>query len=244
MSGKNNGLSFCSVSSRVEVRSRDDGKKIISGVIPYDKESENLGGFVEIIRKGSFGRSLKDGDVVCMWSHDSKYVLGRTSAKTLVLEDREDGLHFECELSNASWASDVYETIARGDVPGVSFGFRVVKDSWTRREGDNPSLRELLDVELLEVSVGVAFPAYPDASASTRGLFNDAGIDFDGLSAVLARAKCGSDCLNDDDVMVFRNAIASLEKFIPAGKTVSAEPAYLSRAREIELAEAETSIGD
>lgn len=244
MAGKNNGLSFCCVSSRVEVRSKDDGKKSIKGVIPYDKESENLGYFVEIIRKGAFSRSVKDGDIICMWSHNSQYVLGRSSAKTLVLEDRDDGLHFECELSNASWASDVYEAIERGDVPGVSFGFRVVQDKWTRFEGDQPSLRELLDVDLFEISVGVAFPAYPDASASTRELFKEAGIDVDKVSAVLARAKCGNDCLNEDDVMVFRNAISSLEKFIPVPKPVSSEPAYLGRAREIEILEAETTIGD
>ena len=236
-------MSFCSVSSRVEVRSKDDGKRSVAGVIPYDKESENLGYFTEIIRKGAFDRSLKDRDIVCLWSHNSQYVLGRVSAKTLSLEDRSDGLHFECELSGASWASDVYETIARGDVPGVSFGFRIISDKWTRHEGE-PDLRELLDVDLFEISVGVAFPAYPDASASTRELFRNAGIDIDRLSEVLSRAKGGNDCLDEADVEVFRSTISTLEKLIPEPEAVPAEPAYLCRKRELELLELENSIGD
>jgi phage head maturation protease len=49
----------------------------------------------------------------------------------------------------------------------MSFGFRTIKDSWD--VGSDPALRELLDVELLDVSV-VAFPAYPRADVAVRSL--------------------------------------------------------------------------
>lgn len=225
-----------SLPASVEVREKDGGEKSIAGVIPYDKNSEDLGGFIEVIRKGAFDRSLKDGDVRCLWGHNTQYVLGRSGAKTLALESRDDGLHFECSLPDAGWANDLYGSVKRGDVPGVSFGFYVVRDSWTRGKNE-PALRELLDVDLLEVSVGVAFPAYPDASAGTRALLETAGINAGGLEAALRKQ---SDCMNEEDVRAIRSAIASLEKLIPAPKQ---EPDALAardnRARELDLLEAE-----
>lgn len=235
-------LALRSLPASVEVREKEGGGRMIAGVIPYDKNSQDLGGFVEVLRKGVFDRSIKDGDVRCLWGHNTQYVLGRASAKTFSLESRDDGLHFECSLPSATWATDLYESVKRGDVPGVSFGFYTLRDRWTRQEGQ-PALRELLDVDLLEVSVGVAFPAYPDAGASTRAVLENAGISVDGLASAL---KKQSDCMDEEDVRSIKGVIASLEKLLPAPKTEpDSQPAYDGRARELDLLEAETlDIGD
>lgn len=248
-----------SLPSSLEVR-EEEGKRHITGVIPYDSQSEDLGGFREVIRKGAFRKTLLEGDARCLWAHNTQYVLGRRSAGTLTFDDRDDGLHFDCTLPTCSWASDVYETVERRDAPGVSFGFYVIKDSWTRGEKKEPALRELLEVSLLEVSVGVAFPAYPasDSLSSTRDILGHAGIDMDKIAAALVRCGCNGNKCGEDDAETIRSAIASLQGLLPEkGKNESAgvesEPeestrtkpeksTWDARAREIELLEAESKI--
>jgi len=237
----------------VETREKD-GVKYISGVIPYDSMSEDMG-YREIIRKGAFSKTLLEGDARCLWAHNTQYVLGRKSAGTLTFEDRNDGLHFDCSMPNTSWASDVFETVARRDAPGVSFGFYVIKDSWQRGQKNEPTVRELLEVRLLEVSVGVAFPAYPasDSNASTRDLFNKAGIDMDQLASVFANADGNAEYkCEGKELEAVRSAISALQNFIPdVTEPEQTEPeestrskpdgqsTYDSRSRELDMLEAE-----
>lgn len=249
-----------SLPSPLEVR-EEDGKRHISGVIPYNSLSENLGGFREVIRPGAFGKTLLEGDARCLWAHNTQYVLGRKSAGTLTFDDRDDGLHFDCSLPETSWAADVFETVRRRDAPGVSFGFYVIKDTWIReKEKKEPATRELLEVNLIEVSAGVAFPAYPasDSSASTRDILGRAGIDMEKIAAVLVRCGCDGTKCGEDDAETIRSAIASLQGLLPEkGKNESAgvesEPeestrtkpeksTWDARAREIELLEAESKF--
>jgi phage head maturation protease len=55
-----------------------DGQKRITGLIPYDSRSVDLGGFVEEIKPGAFARSMREGDQVALWSHDTSRPLGAT----------------------------------------------------------------------------------------------------------------------------------------------------------------------
>ena len=57
--------------------------------------------------------------------------------------------------------------VDRGDISGMSFGFRVTKQEWDET-GDLP-VRTILDVELYEVSA-VAFPAYEDTEIGARSM--------------------------------------------------------------------------
>lgn len=63
------------------------------------------------------------------------------------------------------------ESVKRGDIRGMSFAFSTRSDRWTfAKDGEKePDLRELLDIDLREVSI-VAFPAYPDTSVAVRSL--------------------------------------------------------------------------
>lgn len=223
----------------VEARSSEGGAKYVSGLIPYDKESEDLGGFTEVIRRGAFDGSLKNGDIRCLWSHNMQYVLGRSAANTLKLEDRQEGLYFECLLPGTAWAEDLYRSIDRKDVPGVSFGFVAKQDRWTH-ENNKLSLRELLDVELFEISVGVAFPAYPDAEANTRALLENAGLNLDAITSCIRNKE--NDCITKDDTQAVRAAITSLENLI-SGNQKSDSADFDVRAREIDLLESEYTIG-
>jgi uncharacterized protein len=165
---------YLDLGTKIETRDAEGGKRIISGLIPYNFRSEDLGGFVEVIEPSAFRKTLNDGaEVFAFWAHDSAEVLGSTRAGTLRLEDRADGLAFEVEVRDTAIGEDRFEAIRRGDVAGVSFGFYTERDEWDHTQ--KPSLRKLKEVRLLEVSPGVAFPAYTGAQsgASLRSIVEE-----------------------------------------------------------------------
>lgn len=149
-----------------ELRSMEDGSNLIKGyAAEFEKLSVNLGGFREQIRKGAFANSLRDSVVKALWNHNTDMVLGSTKNGTLKLWEDDRGLAFELSLPDTTWGRDALESIRRGDVEGVSFGFQVNVDEWDQ-SGDEV-IRTLVDVELHEISP-TPFPAYPQTSVSVR----------------------------------------------------------------------------
>jgi len=149
-----------------EIRAASDGRTIVGTAAVYGMLSEDLGGFRELIAPGAFSKTLAEGGTKkAYWNHNSDLVLGSTKAGTLSLEEREDGLHFM--IDPPVWANPHVESIKRGDVDQMSFGFRTIKDRWSQANGE--VLRELLEVQLFEVSP-VAMPAYPQTDAQARSI--------------------------------------------------------------------------
>lgn len=135
----------------------------------FDKESLDLGGFVEVIRKGAFARTLAGaGDILALAQHDTSKPLARRSTGSLKIEEDETGLLVEIKLGDTTHAQDIRKDVESENIKGMSFGFSTRKDAWTLDRGAGiPDLRELLDVELYEVSP-VTMPAYPDTSVALR----------------------------------------------------------------------------
>jgi HK97 family phage prohead protease len=136
-------------------------------------ESDDLGGFRETINPAAFTRSLREGDpVVALVNHNPDNVLGHTRNKTLTLETDDRGLKFRCMLPPTQNARDAYALVKRGDVVGCSFSFITRKDTWNEnaRDGDGVlyTQRRLDDVQLLDVSPVVTFPAYSSAGVLAR----------------------------------------------------------------------------
>lgn len=162
---------------RVELRAAGEGdgapKTIVGYAAKFDRESQDLGGFREVIRKGAFARAIKEDDVRALWNHDDNFVLGRNLSGTLRMEEDASGLRIEVDPPDAQWAHDLVTSIERGDVDQMSFAFRTIKDTWTRIEnaeaGQPDVLRELLDVRLYDVSP-VTYPAYLDTEVGVRDL--------------------------------------------------------------------------
>jgi HK97 family phage prohead protease len=144
--------------------------RLVGYAAVFNSRSFDLGGFVEIVRPGAFSRSLRGADVRALVEHDPGRIIGRNRAKTLTLGEDERGLKVEITPPDTQAGRDVVESVRRGDLDGMSFGFRTVKHRWTFDEDPKqPALRELLDVDLFDVSV-VAFPAYPKTDVGLRGL--------------------------------------------------------------------------
>jgi len=152
-----------------ELRSIHSGRIIEGFAATFDSLSQDLGGFREIIRAGAFHETLKSANVTALWNHDPNFVLARNVSKTLQLVENSTGLLATIFPPSANWAKDLMESIDRGDVSGMSFGFRVRPngDRWLRNGKDGLPQRELLAVDLYDVSV-VLVPAYPGTSVSVK----------------------------------------------------------------------------
>jgi HK97 family phage prohead protease len=170
----------------LEVRAVD-GKRTMSGIAArYNVRSLDLGGFTEVLAPGAFTRTLTDpaSDVCCLYGHNlGNGLLGRTTSGTLRLRSTDDGLAFDCDLPNTTLGNDTAESISRGDVTGMSFGFMVVNDDWATAS-DGTTVRTVKDLDLMEISA-VPFPAYPSTSVQMRSLMFPGGLP-DGLPAVNA----------------------------------------------------------
>jgi HK97 family phage prohead protease len=156
----------------IELRAGGDKKspRLVGHAAVFNSPSQDLGGFVETIRPGAFARSLKsDRDPLALVQHMPQLVLGRRSAGTLRLHEDQRGLAFEIDLPQTMAAADLLVSVERGDVRGASFAFSTPKggDKWEMRGGQ--VVRELLDVDLHEITV-TAQPAYLDTDVARRAL--------------------------------------------------------------------------
>lgn len=150
-----------------EVRA-DNGAKVARGYAALFNVETDIGGyFREIIAPGAFGDSLQNGDVRALIDHDTGRVIGRSSAGTLRLQEDDKGLHVEIDLPDTTDGRDLAVQLERGDISGMSFGFRVTHDEWD--ETTEIPTRTIHSVELFEVSA-VAFPAYDDTEIALRSL--------------------------------------------------------------------------
>jgi uncharacterized protein len=157
------------IERRQTLELRTTGRSKLAGYAAvFGALSEDLGGFTETIRPGAFRRSLATKpDVLALFDHDARLVLGRTTSGTLQLKEDAKGLGFEIDVPETQTGKDLLVSVGRGDIRGASFSFRVVEDRWT--QGNSGMVRELLDVDLLDVTI-TAHPAYPDTEVARRAL--------------------------------------------------------------------------
>jgi len=148
-----------------EASLRDAGKTIAGHAARYDSLSEDLGGFVEIIRPGAFASVLRQ-DVRCLFNHNADLLLGRTRSRTLTLSDDGHGLAFEVQTPETTVGQDLRILMSRGDVTGCSFSFDIGDDRWSMQSG--VLLREIFSFARLYDVGPVVFPAYPETDVGLR----------------------------------------------------------------------------
>lgn len=151
-----------------------NGRKLTGYIAKYDSPTK-IGSFTETIRRGAFTRTLTENpDILALADHDAAKVLGRTRSGTLELREDDIGLAFTLALPDTQAGRDLVALAERGDIGGASFGFNVPAggDSWN---GNN---RELRAVNLAEVSIVSAWPAYQDTEISLRSLRPDCQLSL------------------------------------------------------------------
>lgn len=139
-----------------------NNQKLVGYVIKWNSRSHVLWDeFVEQFAQNAFSNSLSSGaDVLCLYEHDYTNLLGRTTSGTLQLTEDATGLRFELTPPDTQLGRDVLTLVERGDIDGMSFGFRAIKDQWDI--GQEPYIRTVLEAELREITI-TSLPAYPDS---------------------------------------------------------------------------------
>jgi uncharacterized protein len=154
---------------KLELRDQPGAMPKIRGYAAvFNALSNPLGGFREKIAPGAFRNAVVKDDVRALVDHDPGKIVGRTKNGTLTLREDQRGLYCEISPADTSVGRDLVESIRRGDLDQMSFGFRVVSDNWSKDQSGEP-IRELREVSLFDVSV-VSFPAYEETSVSMRSV--------------------------------------------------------------------------
>lgn len=167
------------IAKPVEYRAADNGPGTLDGYAAvFNRFSQNLGGFVEVVDPSAFNKSMGDGvSVVARYNHDDAHLLGTTEAGTLRLEVDGTGLRYVVDLPNTTSGNDVKELAKRGDLRYSSFAFHVVEDEWGVTDNGFP-MRTLKNVQLVDVAP-VNSPAYRDTSVGLRSLAEHLHVGVD-----------------------------------------------------------------
>lgn len=167
----------------IEVRA--ESRTIAGYAAVFNSETDIGGMFREKIAPGAFAKAVAGDDVRALFDHESGSVLGRTKSGTLRMSEDAHGLAVEIDLPDTQVGRDLRESMARGDIDGMSFGFRVTKQEWD--EAGKMPVRTIQEVELFEVSV-VTFPAYADTEVALRSR-DEAKKDRAEHNAIRAQAR-------------------------------------------------------
>lgn len=146
----------------LELRARD--RKLEGYAAKFNIEAR-LEDFVERVAPGAFAASLQSGrDVVALVDHDTSKILARTRSGSLRLSEDSTGLAFDLSVPGTQPGRDVLELAERGDLGGMSFAFLVPEggETW------DGNLRTLTAIDLFEISVVSAWPAYGGTTVAAR----------------------------------------------------------------------------
>jgi HK97 family phage prohead protease len=170
-----------------EVRAEGDGMTFTGYASVFNSPSEDLGGFIEYVAPGAFKRSLQSrNEVKLLWNHDSGEPLASLRGGTMQLVEDNRGLKVTAQLPNTTRGRDVAELLRTNVINTMSFGFNVIKDSWS----SDGKTRTLESVRLFEVSV-VSFAAYPETTAQVRS--GNQTINPDQLADALLKLESGEE---------------------------------------------------
>ena len=157
----------------MEIREQQENQtKTIAGyAVKWGQPSSPIGGmFEERFERGAFAESLRNDKQKALWAHDMGRVLASTTNNTLRMVEDGVGLRFEADLPDNTWGNDAYISIKRGDIEGVSFGFRAPKEGNIWDDSDPKIIRRtVIKARLFEISPE-PFPAYPQSEVQARSL--------------------------------------------------------------------------
>jgi HK97 family phage prohead protease len=189
----------------LEIREDGDGMTFEGYAAVFNSDSEPLP-FIERIAPGAFKRSLQSrNEIKLLWNHDAGEPLASVRGGTLKLTEDDRGLKVQARLANTTKGRDVAELIRSKTIDSMSFGFSVIKDSWSR-DGNQ---RTLESVRLHEVSL-VSWPAY-EGTAGSVSVRSSRNIDADQLADSLMKLELGEE-LDPTQASLINEVVAKLTK--------------------------------
>lgn len=191
--------------TQFEIRSEDDGMTFTGYASVFNSSSEDLGGFREFVAPGAFKRSLQSrNEIKLLWNHDTNEPLASVRGGSLELTEDRYGLKVKARLPKTTRGRDVAELLRSKVIDSMSFGFNVIKDTWS----ENGSVRTLESVRLHEVSI-VTFPAYSATTATVRSM--QPTIDADELANALLKLESGED-LDEKSASLITDVVGKLRQ--------------------------------
>ena len=186
-----------------EVRAEGDGMTFTGYASVFNSPSEDLGGFIEYVAPGAFKRSLQSrNEIKLLWNHDTGEPLASLRGGTMQLVEDRTGLKVTATLPNTTRGRDVAELLRTKVIDSMSFGFNVIRDSWS---GDGKT-RTLESVRLSEVSI-VSFPAYSSTTATVR---SQPTINPDELADALLKLESGEE-LDEAQASLITDVVGKLK---------------------------------
>lgn len=155
-------------SEPIGLEERAENKRSITGYAAvFNRDSEDLGGFVERIAPGAFDEVLNDPAMV-LFNHDPNLPLAKNGVTAKLTVD-ERGLKYSFDAPNTSLGNDLLELIRSKTIDKSSFAFTVREQKWA--EPDNkkdPAIRTITKIERLYDVSPVTYPAYTDTTVAQR----------------------------------------------------------------------------
>lgn len=175
-------------------QNEEHGHHLTGQPIVYN-ERTNLGWYDEIIEDGALADTdLKD--VRFLINHNTDMIpLARSRNNNVnstmqmeVVPGHGMTIRVDLDTENNADAKSLYSAVERGDISGMSFMFRVDKDSWDDIESDHPTRTIRAISKVFEVSA-VTFPAYEATSITARGLSDALESAMESLESAKAAAR-------------------------------------------------------
>lgn len=155
-----------------QINSNND-ELVVEGLVNKTESLSHVLGkhkkFREKIRKGAFQEAINESRRIdFLAEHRQDFLLATTENNSLELWEDDEGLKMRAKIAPTSYGKDFYTLMSEKLISHMSFGFRVLKDSW--KSGIDGIYERTVDkLELKEVSV-VRNPAYPASAISARGI--------------------------------------------------------------------------
>jgi len=158
------------VTTGLEVRymnQEDEEKRTLSGYAIKFNDVTTIG---DQFREQVTSTALEGVDMsntFALFNHDWSSPLGR-AGRNMNLTVDDTGLRVDIDLPNTSMARDLAELVKNDIVGGMSFGFTIADDSWTR--DDEMPLRTINKIDRLYEVTFTPIPAYPTTEVALRNL--------------------------------------------------------------------------
>ena len=186
-------------------------KKLVGWPIRFN-ESAMIKDFFEVIDSHALD-GVNMAGIPLIYNHNFDSLPLARTPQTMKLTVKPEGLYMEASISESNIS--VYEAVKRGDITGMSFGFRVAGESFDPRT----NTRTIMKIsEILEISLAPN-PAYESATVETRNKMQEAKT-MNTLTEIEKRAtELESEINNGKNDPQLRTELAALKDKIKDAET-------------------------